>query len=232
MQLNSLSVFMPAFNEEENIGNVVRKIVNVLEDLKIKNFEVIVVNDASVDQTEQVAQKIADRDKRVKVVSHEINQGYGGALKTGYEAAKYPWVAFIDSDDQFDFAEISKFLSLTDLADVILGYRLNRADSFNRKVFTFGWKVLARILLGLSVKDYSCGFKLLKKQAYQAVLPLESGEKVTQIEMLVKMKRQGFRFAQVGVHHFPRKHGIPTGAKLKVVVKSLADIFRLWWDLR
>lgn len=230
-KFSELSVFFPTFNEEGNIANVVSDAKKVLEKL-VERWEIIIVNDGSRDNTLEVAKKLVKEDKRVRLVDHKVNRGYGGALKSGFENAKYPWVAFSDSDGQFDFSEISKFIAVADTADVICGYRIKRADSMARKIFTFGWKTLAFILLGLDVKDYSCGFKMIKREVYDAVLPLVGEEKVTQIELLVKAKRKGYNFVEVGVHHFPRASGQQTGAKLAVVFKSLGDLFNLWTQLR
>ncbi len=229
MKIEKLSVFFPAYNEEKNIESTVLKAKNVLEKLA-GEWEITVVNDGSSDKTGEIAVKLAEKDKRVKVIT-QTNTGYGGALKTGFKSARYPWVAFADSDGQFDFSELSKFIEHKDHADLILGYRINRADSFLRRVFTFGWSTLARILLGLDVKDYSCGFKLIKKEVFDSVQPLVGEEKVTQIEMLVKAKRKGYKFVEVGVHHYPREFGKQTGANLKVVFRSIGDLFKLWQKL-
>lgn len=228
---SSLSVFFPAFNEEENIKPAVEKALTVLEKLEIKKWEVIIVDDGSKDKTPEIADQLASKYPTVRAI-HQPNGGYGQALKTGFDNARFEWVAFSDSDGQFDFSEITKFLDKTDEAQVIVGFRLNRADSVLRSIFTFGWKTLARILLGLTVKDYSCGFKLIKREVYEKVLPLEGEEKVTQIELLVKAKRQGFKFAEVGVHHYPRIYGKSTGANLKVVIRSLGDLVKLWLKLK
>lgn len=227
-----LSVFLPAFNEEDNIDESVEKVDEVLKDLKLKKYEIIVVDDGSKDSTAEVVRRLEKKNNLVRLVSHQRNLGYGRALKTGFENAAYSWVAFIDSDGQFDFSEIKNFLEKTDEYDVILGYRLNRADPFQRRIFTWGWKVLAMVLLGLNVKDYSCGFKLIKKQVYQKISPIQSEEKVTQIEMLIKAKRLGFKFIEIGVHHYPRLYGVPTGANLSVVLRSFSDMLRLWLKLK
>lgn len=231
-QIDSLSVFFPAFNEEENIEKTVKKTLEVMKNLQLKKYEIIVVNDGSSDKTADRVAEIASKDNHVRLVNHDKNRGYGGALKTGFEEAKYDWVAFADSDGQFDFNEIKQFLDKTDRTDLILGFRINRADSYIRKVTTFGWKIIARLLMGLNVKDYSCGFKLIKKEVYKAVLPLKGEEKVTQIEMLVKAKRLGFRFIEVGVRHYPRRFGKQTGANIKVVARSIIDLLKLWWKIR
>lgn len=230
MELKSLSVFMPAYNEEDSIDSTVAGVVKVLKTLSI-DWELLVINDGSKDKTAEVVKGLEKKYPGVKLINHEKNQGYGRALKTGFKEAKYPWVAFVDSDGQFDFEEIKKLLAKTGEADVILGYRLNRADPFQRRIFTWGWKMLAMVMLGLNVRDYSCGFKLIKKKVIEDISPIESEEKVTQIEMLIKAKKKGYKFAEVGVHHYARTAGIPTGANLAVVWKSFKDMVRLWQKL-
>lgn len=232
--INELSVFFPTYNEEKNITKVVLDAKKVLTEIAGK-WEIIIVEDGSKDNTPEVTDRIAKEDERIRVIHHKPNRGYGGALKTGYSAAKYEWVAFADSDDQFDFSEIKKFINKqeeTD-ADLVLGIRKERADPFIRKVFTFVWsKMLPRILLGLKVTDYSCGFKLVRKKVYDSVLPLVGEEKVTQIEMLTKAQRAGFKFAEVKVNHYPRKFGQQTGADIKVITKSVQDLLKLCYQLR
>ncbi|MFV1917426.1 MAG: glycosyltransferase family 2 protein [Patescibacteria group bacterium] len=229
-KISELSVFFPTYNEEKNIKKVVLDAKKVLQKLAGK-WEIIIVNDGSYDKTRGVAEKLAKNDKRIGVVNHKVNLGYGSALKSGFKAAKYSWVAFTDSDGQFKFSEIDKFLENMDKADLILGYRLNRADSFLRTVYTYVWGSIPVLLWGLNVRDYSCGFKLIKKKVFNSIQPLVGEEKVTQIEMLVKAKRAGFRFAEVGVQHYPREYGKQTGANVKVVAKSIMDLVSLWQKL-
>ncbi len=232
-KIEELSVFLPAYNEEGNVENTSKQVIKVLQKIASK-WELIIVDDGSRDKTGTIADKLAGRDKHVKVVHLRPNRGYGGALKAGFATSKYSWVAFMDIDGQFDFAEISKFIDVQKQvrADMVLGVRLNRADPFVRKLFTFVWsKLLPRLLLGLRVTDYSCGFKLIRKQVYDSVLPLVGEEKVTQIEFLTKAQRRGYRFAEVGVNHFPRYSGKQTGADLKVVLRSVRDLLKLWYRL-
>jgi len=221
---------MPAFNEEDSIASTVEGVVKVLKTMNL-DWEVLVIDDGSKDKTAEVVKGLEKKFPGVKLVSHPKNKGYGHALKTGFASAKYPWVAFVDSDGQFDFAEIKKLAAKTGEADVILGYRLNRADPFQRRIFTWGWKMLAMVLLGLNVRDYSCGFKLIKKKVIEDISPIESEEKVTQIEMLIKAKKRGYKFAEVGVHHYARTAGVPTGANLSVVLTSFNDMLKLWKKL-
>jgi len=231
VQMNRLSVFFPTYNEGKNIEKVVINTKKVLEKVA-KTLEIIIVNDGSNDNTKKVAERLSKSDKRIRVSNHKVNRGYGGALKTGFKSAKYPWVAFTDADGQFDFSEISKLIKHTKNADLVLGYRLQRADSLARKIYTSVWALIPRIIFGMNVKDYSCGFKLIKKKVFEDIQPLVGEEKVTQIEMLVKAQRKGFKFTEVGVHHYPREYGSQTGANLSVVFKSIKDLVKLWRKIK
>ncbi|OGM78063.1 hypothetical protein A2188_03370 [Candidatus Woesebacteria bacterium RIFOXYA1_FULL_43_9] len=232
--VKELSVFFPAYNEEANIKTTVLEAKKVLETIASR-WEIIIVDDGSKDTTGKIADNLALRIGEIRVIHHSPNRGYGGALKSGFEAAQYEWVAFADSDGQFDFSEIKKFIAKQKEtgADLILGIRSQRADPLIRKIFTLVWsKILPRVLLGLKVTDYSCGFKLMKKSVFEAVQPLVGEEKVTQIELLTKAQRAGFKFAEVKVKHLPRKFGHQTGADLKVIIKSIKDLLVLWKQLR
>jgi len=233
--IKELSVFFPAYNEEKNIKKVVLDAKRVLEKIAEK-WEIVIVDDGSKDETGKIADSISKKFKpEIRVIHNKPNKGYGGALKAGYEASKYEWIAFADIDRQFNFSEITKFIEKQkeSNADLVLGIRMHRADSFIRKLLTLVWaKILPRVLLGLKVTDYSCGFKMIKKNVFTAVQPLVGEEKVTQIEMLTKAQRMGFKFAEVGVHHYPRKFGRQTGTDLKVVLRSIRDLFKLWWQLK
>lgn len=228
--INSLSVFFPAYNEEANLKRSVESATPILKEIAIE-WEVLIINDGSSDKTTEIAKELSRNDKRVRVITHKANMGYGEALKSGFKNARYPWVAFMDSDGQFDFSEIKKFIAKTEDADLILGYRLRRADSLLRRIYGFGWSLIAKILLGMTARDYSCGFKLIKKEVFEKVEPLTLGEKVTQIELLVKAQRTGFKFAEVGVHHYARQFGQQTGASFLVTLKSILDLVKLWWKL-
>jgi len=232
--ISEISFFLPCYNEEKNIKRSVLDVKRVLEKIADK-WEIVIVDDGSKDKTGAIADDLSNRIKRVEVVHNRPNRGYGGALKSGFEASRYEWVAFADSDGQFDYSEIVKFIEKQKQtnADLVLGIRGKRADSFMRKLFTLVWsKILPRILLGLRVTDYSCGFKLIRKSVYESVQPLVGEEKVTQIELLTKAQRKGYKFAEVKVKHLPRQFGHQTGADLKVIIKSIKDLLKLWAQLR
>lgn len=234
MKIRELSVFFPAYNEEENLENTVLRAISVLEKI-VQKWEIIIVNDGSADKTGEIAEKLSRESKRVRVVIHGVNKGYGAAFRSGVYAARYDWIAFTDSDGQFDFSEITKFLDKkrqTD-CDLVIGYYLKRAVPVYRRINTFLWEFFVSVLFGLKVWDIDCGFKLFSKKVIDNIPHLESerGAFISS-EFLIKAKRAGFKIAQVGVHHYPRRSGQATGASLRVIVKSFVDLVKLWGKLR
>lgn len=225
--IKSLSVFFPAYNEEKNLEKTVMEAFDVLKKIPII-FEVLIINDGSSDGTGAVADKLAKKYSQVKIISQQ-NGGYGMALRAGLKNAKYEWIVYVDADGQFEFSEISSFLPLCDDADAIWGYRLKRKDPFYRSVFSFCWGRSARFLTGIALKDLNCGFKMFKKKAIESIWPLESTRgAMINPELALKLNKSGFKILEVGVNHYPRLYGKPTGASPIVVVKSYLELFQLW----
>lgn len=221
-----ISVFFPCYNEEANVRTTVTKAIAVLAKL-VDTFEVIIVNDGSTDKTGEVASALAREDQRVRVVTHESNKGYGAALRSGFVAARYGVICFTDADGQFDLKEIERLLPLIGTYDAVLGYRLERQDKFYRKINTFIYKTAVNLLFGLGVRDIDCAFKMFHKEVISNITITSAGA-VASAEILIKAKRQGYRFVEVGVHHYPRQLGQPTGARLSVIFKAFIELFKLW----
>jgi glycosyltransferase involved in cell wall biosynthesis len=158
--LRGLSVVLPAYNEESVIAETVRRCVEVLSVLA-PDFEVIVVDDGSKDRTGEIADQLAAQSPHVRVVHNQPNRGYGGALIAGFNAAHKSLSFFMDSDGQFDIADIDALLRLREQGHrAVLGYRKHRRDPFPRLVNAWGWNMLVSLLFGLHVRDVDCAFKL------------------------------------------------------------------------
>lgn len=231
-KLKELSLFFPAYNEEANLENTVEKAIPVLKKVA-QEYELIIVNDGSKDKTGEIAEKLAQKYPFIKVITHSPNQGYGAALRSGFYHSQYQWIVTTDSDGQFDFAEVTKLIEKARNADLVIGYRINRQDPWARKLFGWGWTLLANLLLGVNAKDVDCSFKLVKKEVIDSIPKLQSvrGGMISP-ELLGKAKKAGFEIDQVGVYHYPRKEGKQTGANLKVIFRSFVDLGKLWWRLR
>lgn len=231
MAVDRLSVFFPAYNEEKNIALTVEKALKVLKNLSLKNYEVLIIDDGSKDDTGKIADELAVEYPEVRVI-HQKNGGYGRALRAGFSNAKYSWVVYTDSDGQFDFSEVGKFLEKADKADVIYGYRLKRSDHFLRTVTAKGWAISVWFLFRLWMKDVDCGFKMVSKKVLEKIQHLESSRGgMINAELAIKAKKSGFKISQVGVNHYPRIYGRPTGVKINVIIQSYIDLVKLWWKL-
>ncbi len=232
MNIDSLSVFFPCINEEGNVENIVKKAEKVLKKLKLK-YEIIIVDDGSTDKTGEIADNLSKQNSLIRVIHHPKNLGYGEALKSGFYNAKFDTIVYTDGDRQFDFSEVTKFLEKIKEADLVIGYRIKRRDPFIRTVFKQGWKLTLLAFFRLTLKDVDCGFKMVKRKVLEEIPHLESQRgAMINAEIAIKAKKGGFRIAEVGVNHYPRLCGKPTGASLNVIIKSYLDLVKLWWELK
>lgn len=231
--VDKISVFFPAYNEEKCLGNTVNKVNKILQKIA-DDYEIIIVNDGSKDKTGQIADKLALENKKIKVIHHSFNRGYGVAVTSGIYASRYPWIVLFDADGQFDFAEITKFFDKQTKtnADIVWGYTLNRKVPFIRKINTYLWRSVIFLVFGLKVKWIDCGFRLFRKEVVEKISKLESerGAFISS-EFLIKAKKSGFKIAEVEVHHYPDIAGGSTGADFKVIIKSFSDLLKLWIKL-
>ncbi len=225
----SLSVVLPVFNEEQNIGSVLEECLAEIPRLT-RNFEIIPVNDGSVDRTSEVLAGFASKSG-VKVLAHGKNRGYGAALRTGFAAASKEFIFFMDSDRQFDIRELSLLVNHMGEADIVVGFRKARNDSWLRKLAGWGFTAINRWMLGIRVRDLNCAFKLFRTSLLKA-MPLESNGAFINAEILGRAMRLGHRIIEVPVSHFPRRTGAPTGLKPLVVLRAFGELFRLAWKIR
>lgn len=226
----SISVFFPCYNEQENVGRTTEKALMVLEKLNA-DFEVIIVDDGSSDDTRRIADEMAGRDDRVKVVCHERNLGYGAALQSGFGAATKELVFYCDGDGQFDISEMPPLLELMEHYDIVSCYRLNRQDPAIRKINAWCWTKLVCLLFGLRIRDIDCAFKLYKREIFDN-MELSSTGALIDAEILARASRKGYRITQKGVHHYPRTAGEQSGANLKVILRAFKELFKLQRRIR
>ena len=229
-KLKELSVFFPFYNEEANIEAQTKDALRIVPQFADK-FEIILVNDGSIDKTGKIGQKLSHHYRQGRIINHKKNRGYGGALKSGFKAAKYDWIFFSDGDRQFDLKEIGKLIAHVDKADLVIGYREKRADTFIRLLNAKLFNLLIRILFGLKIRDVDCAFKLIKKELVNS-LELKSNGALISSELLIKAQKAGYKITQASVSHYPRQKGQPTGANPKVIFKAFYDIFSLWKELK
>jgi glycosyltransferase involved in cell wall biosynthesis len=219
-----ISVFFPAYNEEANVGALCLKTASVLKRIANK-WEVIAVDDGSKDRTAQVVSALHKKNKNIRLVSHVTNQGYGAAVKTGFASARYEWIFLTDGDGQFDVEEMEGMVPLLADHDLVIGYRIDRADPLQRKLNAFAWGTLVRTLFWFwGARDIDCAFKFVRRDVFKT-FQLETTGAMISTELLVKAHKNGFRIVEKGVHHYPRRAGQQTGAKLSVIARAFKELF-------
>jgi glycosyltransferase involved in cell wall biosynthesis len=225
-----LSLILPAHNEAENIEAVVNRALEVLPKVTAA-FEIIVVNDGSRDETGEIVSRLATAHPEVRLVQHEVNQGYGAALTSGFRAATGRSVMFMDADRQFDIADINVLLPYVPYYDIVAGYRIQRRDPFYRKLFGKMFGLAVWVLFGLRMRDIDCAFKIFTSELL-ADIELTSPGALINTELLIRARQRGATIVQVGVHHYPRPAGESSGGSPKVVFRAIGETLRLWLRLR
>lgn len=232
-KISELSIFFPFWNEEKNVEEVVIKAVKVAGAVAAK-WELLMINDGSTDNTLSVAEKLAKSNKYLRVISHTPNRGYGASLKDGFANSKYNYIVFTDGDGQFDFSEVDKFIEQIAEADIVIGYRKKRRDHkiIKRLLLMNMLKAWDFILFGFYYRDIDCGFKMFKREALEKIGPLRSEGAMVTTEILAKATKKKLKIKQVGVEHYERQHGAPTGANVPVIIRAVLESFILWWDIQ
>jgi glycosyltransferase involved in cell wall biosynthesis len=223
----SISLVLPAYNEADNIEPVIAEATPALASIT-DDYEIIVVDDGSRDETAAVARRAADLDAHVRLVQHPVNQGFGASVFSGFISAAKDWILYTDADRQFVLSELDRFVPFMDRADLIAGFRAPRRDPFLRVLYGKGWSMLCTLLFGYTVRDVDCGFKLLRRAMVDELAKQVASRGATfSIEWLVRAKRAGYRFAELPVSHRPRVAGSQTGANIKVITRAFRELWRL-----
>jgi len=222
----SISLVLPAYNEAENIGPMIGEAVPALEACA-DDYEIIVVDDGSTDDTAGVTQRLMERTPGLRLVQHPVNQGFGAAVFTGFTSAAKDWIFYTDADRQFVLSELVKFVPLMEQADLIAGYRAPRRDPFLRVFYGKGWSMLCTLLFGYTVRDVDCAFKLFRREIIQELGSRIASRGATfSIEWLVRAKRAGYRFVELPVTHRPRVAGSQTGANMEVILRAFRELIQ------
>ena len=220
-----LSVFFPFYNEAENVRRVVAEAMDFLPTVS-DDFEVILVNDGSGDETGAIADELAAGDERILAVHHPANRGYGGALQSGFRAATKELVFYTDGDGQFDITDMTRLLPPIEQYDIVNGYRAKRQDSAMRRLNAFMWGKLVQKMLGFRCRDVDSAFKLYRREIFEHI-DMKSTGALIDAEILARACRAGYTMTEVPVRHRPRIAGQQTGANIKVIARAFKELLKL-----
>ncbi|HEX9437318.1 MAG TPA: glycosyltransferase family 2 protein [Candidatus Limnocylindria bacterium] len=227
----SISLVVPMFNEEDTIEHALGCAQDALEGWE---HEIVVVNDASTDRSPEIVRRIAARDPRIRMVSHDRNRKLGGSLRTGFAAARGDLVLYMDADLPFDPHEIPRAVRAMDVtrADLIAGYRIDRTmEGGRRALYSYAYNFLIGVLFGWPHRDINFSFKLMTREVLDAV-ELRAEGSLIDAELIVKAKNLGFTIQQLGLDYFPRTRGQSHLAGTGVILKILRELVQLFPDMR
>lgn len=227
---SGLSVFFPAYNDSGTIASLVILALRTARRLT-PDYEVIVVNDGSADGTPEVLEELARVFPQVRIVTHERNRGYGGALRTGFAAATREIVFYTDGDAQYDPTEMEAlWRRFGDDVDLVNGYKISRSDPLHRIVMGRFYHHIVSMLFGLEVRDVDCDFRMMRRSIFDTV-HLEKNSGVICLEMMKKITDGGFRIAEVPVHHYHRAYGKSQFFNFGRLYRTAIDVMKLWYSL-
>jgi glycosyltransferase involved in cell wall biosynthesis len=225
-----LSVFFPAYNDSGTIASMVVTAVLAAGRLT-PDFEVLVVNDGSRDATRQIADELARVYPQVRVIHHEVNRGYGGALRSGFAHASKEFVFYTDGDAQYDPAEVADLWArLGPGVDLVNGYKISRSDPLHRIVIGRVYHHMVKLLFGLKVRDVDCDFRLMRRSIFDTV-QLTKSSGVICLEMMKKIQDAGFTIVEAPVHHYHRAYGKSQFFNFRRIARTAVDVLKLWWAL-
>jgi glycosyltransferase involved in cell wall biosynthesis len=226
-----LSVFFPAYNDAGTIASLVITSVKVAATLT-DDFEVIVIDDGSQDDTPKILDELARiYPNSVRIVHHETNRGYGGALRTGFATARKDLVFYTDGDAQYDPSEMTLLWGkMTDDVDWVNGWKISRSDPLHRIIIGRVYHLMVKFLFGLKVRDVDCDFRLMRRRIFD-VVHLEKNSGVICLEMMKKFQDAGFRVAEHPVHHYHRAYGKSQFFNFPRIYRTAIDVMKLWWRL-
>jgi len=223
----SITVFIPAYNEEGNIESASREILSFLNN-NFKTYELLIVVNKCLDKTLLMAKKLAKQNKHIRIIEQKSFVGYGAQLKTGWENAKYDLVFYTDSDRQFDISELKNFMKYIPEYDIIIGFRKKRKDPVMRRFYSKLYNFAVNFLLGIHFKDIDCAFKLCKKEVIDKLRPFTQ-DRSPDAEFLTKAKLNNFMIKQIPVVHKPRIAGVSEaeeGKKRGFFIKIKPEIIK------
>jgi len=226
----SISIFFPCYNDKGTIGKLVTNSIKQLKKLT-KRFEVIVVDDGSTDGSRRLLKKIAKKHPQLRLVFHKKNKGYGGALTSGFKAAKHDLVFYTDGDAQYDIKEMPLLLPLmTRDIDIVNGIKIGRGDSWYRVTIGKLYNFFVRNAFGIDVFDVDCDFRLIRNKTLKGI-KLESTSGAICVELVKKLEMKNARFREVSVHHYPRTYGKSQFFNFFRIYKTGLELISLWLKL-
>jgi len=225
-----LSIFFPCYNDAGTIASMVALAHETARDLA-ESFEIIVIDDGSSDHSRLILKSLEKRYGRLRLLFHEKNRGYGGALRSGFSAANGEWVFYTDGDYQYDLADLRLLWEqVRPGVDMVQGFKVKRHDPWYRVLIGLIYQYFIKFMFGLKIKDVDCDFRLIRRRALER-FELREDTGCICVELVKKLQETGAGTAEVGVKHMFRAYGHSQFFNFRRIFRTLYRLTRLWAKL-
>ena len=228
--LSSLSIFFPVYRDENTVEPLTKACLKIGHELT-DDLEILIIDDHSPDKAGEIAERLARENTEVRVIHHPVNRGIGQAMIQGFTQAKKDYVFYTDGDFQYDVKELSLLVPHAAIHDLVVGFRLKRAEGFKRVFTSRCFHAIIFLLFGIHYRDIDCSFKLVRRRFLDKII-FRSQSALVDFELLMNAKRLGIPVKEVGVHHFARRFGESQCLRANLVLSMLRDTLRLRWLYR
>lgn len=225
----NLTVFFPVYNDEGTIRRVTEKAIGVCKELA-RNYEVIIIDDGSPDNSGKIADKLAREYSCVRVIHHKKNLGYGAAVKTGFKNSRYEWICFTDGDDEYDIEDLKKMIKLKDFYDLIITFRYKKLYSGKRIFISNIYNQILRWMFRTQYRDISTGLRLIRKALLNEI-HITSDSPFIGAEITIKTMLKGYRIGEMGIQTFPRQFGSGSVTSFKNIISTIVDMRRIYKEI-
>ena len=230
MKLTSVTAFFPCYNDAGTIPTMILRALQTLP-LVTDDYEVVVINDGSADDSGRVLDEIARHYPAVRVEHRAAPSGYGGVLRAGFAAARKDWIFYTDGDAQYDARELALLAeAVTDGVDMVNGYKIKRHDPFHRVLIGLAYQYFVKAAFRLVIRDVDCDFRLMRRSIFDHI-ELESTSGTITFELVKKIQDAGYRIVEVPVKHWYRQYGTSQFFNFPRVARTLLALAGWWWRL-
>ena len=229
--VESLSLVVPVYNEENSLKHFVPKIKSYFSKFE-GDYEVIFVDDGSSDGSTDVISRL--KNGKMRVEEHRTNKGYGEALKTGFGESSLDWIGYVDGDGQFNLEDLDRLLKHSDEYDIVAGKRDKRSDKNSRIIVGEAFNRIVRIYLNLNYDDVDCGLKIFRRGVIEQVSL--NTRRTLDAELIAKAQAKGYNIKQVTVKHLRRTEGESEasgilGVKLSLIITTIRELRQIRRDI-